>query len=279
MDPAMIPARPLRVVVLAATLIAGGLLPLLAAVPGAAAGPALYPPLTGTVTGPNALGFNGSHVYFINGTGGPAYLSDGTLVGTLSWYASVSGLNTTGVTVSPASGVLSGTGPGQVTLSASALPQVITLRVELSSVYNGANVSTNLTESVTVLQPYVVAATIVAASGANVFAFSVAVDLDGAPVGTAQVPALSANGTYHLKFDYATLGLSSGDHTFTISLAAEHGLVHFANGATQFSQTFYVPGPAPNYSLWYVTGAVAFFGVLFILATRVAARRRGANRR
>ena len=64
-------------------------------------------------------------------------------------------------------------------------------------------------------------------------------------------------------------------HTFSISLASQHGLVTFPGGAQQYSQSFYVTGPPPDYTVWYVAGIGAFLGAVFIWSTRVAARRRG----
>ncbi len=49
----------------------------------------------------------------------------------------------------------------------------------------------------------------------------------------------------------------------------------FPGGAQQYSETFYVNGPPPDYTIWYAAGSVAFVGALFIWSTRVAARRRG----
>jgi hypothetical protein len=156
--------------------------------------------------------------------------------------------------------------------------ETITIDLEVASVYLGKNVSFNTSYVVNVVQPYVISATLVA-SASWVTAFTVYVTLDGTVIGNVSVPALQAGGTYQVKFEYPTLGLSTGDHTFAISLVQEHGLVTFANGQTQYSETVYVTGPAPDYTLWYVAGIVAFFGAIFIFATRVAARRRGATRR
>jgi hypothetical protein len=112
-----------------------------------------------------------------------------------------------------------------------------------------------------------------------VSAFTVYVTLDGTVVGQVNVSSLISGGTFRITYKYATLGLSPGDHTFAISLAQEHGLVKFANGQTVYTETVYVTGPSPDYTLWYVAGIVAFFVALFIFATRVAARRRGTARR
>ncbi len=242
-------------------------------------------PVTGTVAGPNLLAQNGVGTYWVNGTGGPAIAANGTKVGNLTYYASVQGVNTTGITFAPdESGIVNGSGPA-ATLSVNNVTQVLTLVVMISSVLHNeslnttANESINLTYSVHVVQPYIIAATIINPSTATVLTFEVSIALDGTVVGTAKVPTITPGGSYSLSFKYVTLGLSTGWHTFSISLAAEHGLVSFTNGSLVYSQSIYIPGPPPNYTLWYVLGAVLFLGVLFIFATRVLARRRGVARR
>jgi hypothetical protein len=235
-------------------------------------------PVKGNVSGPTLLATNGTGTYYINGSGGPAFLVNGTKVGNLTFYASVTGPNTTGVAISPSSAALTGA-PFREILSVAGAAQTLTIHVMISSVYLQQNESINLSYLVNVVRPYVVLATIVAGTSSTVLSFPVQISLDGRPVGVVTVPTLQPRQEYNISFRYATLGLSPGEHTFSISLVAEHGLVVFANGATVYSATFYVEGPAPDYTLWYLAGAVAFFGVLFIFAARVGARRRGALRK
>jgi len=236
-------------------------------------------PVTGNVTGPTVLAIDGTAGYHINASGGPAFSSGGLPVGNVTFYASIGAGNLTGVSISPEEAAITGGHAYPTTLRVGATAQLVTINVLIASTYLKQNESINISYNVYVVRPYVVAATIVAGTGATVLTFPVQVDLDGNPVGTVSVPTLTPGQSYNLSFDYATLGLSSGEHTFSISLAGEHGLVSFANGASVYSTTFYITGPAPDYSLWYLAGAVAFFGVLFIFGTRVAARRRGALRK
>ncbi len=276
MDPTM--RRAWAHPVVYALLATGLLLGLGAASPPALAAPTSTP-VTGSVTGPTVLAFGVTGHYTITGTGGPAFASNGSLVGNLTYYITLAAPNLTGVSVTPTSAALSPTVNGTPFLTVGSFAETVTMTVMISSVYQHVNVSTNLTYSVRVVQPYVVSATIVNVSSTTVLSFLVTVDLDGAPVGSVTVPTITPGGEYNLSFHYATVGLSPGTHTFSISLASEHGLVVFAGGATSYSQSFYVTGPAPNYTLWYVVGIVAFVGVLFIFLTRAAARRRGALRR
>ncbi len=236
--------------------------------------------VTGNVTGPAVFGYNSNKYLFINGSGGPAYAANGTLIGNVTFYASVTGANTTGVSLTPTeSGITNATTPQRTLLTVGNLTEVLSILVEITSTYQSANESINLTYDVNVVQPYTLTMTLLSTTSATILAFGLIVELDGTPVGTISVPSMTGKSTYVATFQYATVGLASGYHTFTVSLLNEHGLVTFAGGGTTFSETFYLPGPPPNYDLWYVAGAVAFFGALFIFLTRVAARRRTPTRK
>jgi hypothetical protein len=273
------PVRASLVWGLIAALVLGGVLGTVGPALGASVAASSPPPVVGNISGPAYVGTASTATYYINGTGGPAIAANGTQVGNLSWHARVTGGNTTGVSLSPNSSTFSGATPGKTQLKVSAVTQSLTITVEILSTYLGKNASTNLSYTVQVVVPYVVRATMVDESASTVGPFTVTVDLDGRAVGNVTVASISPSKVYNFTFDYATGGLAAGEHTFTISLAQEHGLVAFSGGATEYSQSFYVVGPPPDYALWILLGVIAFFGVLFIFATRVAARRRPTTRK
>jgi len=231
--------------------------------------------LTGYVHGPTVLGLSGSGSYYINATGGPAVLPNGTVAGAIRYYASLSGSNLTGVSFFPANATI---GPGGLTakLTVNNLSQNLVLHLLIASTYQTQNQSINLTYSVTVVRPYVLTATVIAGAQ-TILSFAATVSLDGTPVGSVTIPTLTPHQTYALTFKYPTLGLSPGWHTFTISVTHAHGLVVFPGGTQTYSQSFYIPPAPANYTIWYVAGIVAFFGAIFIFVARVGARRR--NRR
>ncbi|HXQ48256.1 MAG TPA: hypothetical protein VN842_00545 [Thermoplasmata archaeon] len=235
--------------------------------------------VTGNLTGKTVLAYDGVAEYSVRGTGGPAVASNGTIVGNLSFYLSVTGPNTTGVSVAPDRGKILTGFPGRVSLTVSNVSEVLTISVLLASTLNQSNESTNFTFSVTVVQPYVLSTTLYNLGSSSVTSFLVLVALDGTPVGNVSVPTMLPHTTFHFEFQYATVGLPAGDHTFTVYLSTVHGLVRFSNGTTVYSVTFTLPGPPPSYTLWYVTGAVAFIGALFIFGARVGARRRGTSKK
>ncbi len=236
-------------------------------------------PVSGSITGKTVLAYNGAAEYTINGTGGPALAANGTITGNLSYYLRLSGANLTGVSIAPSSGRILTNITSQVDLTVSNVSEVITIYVLLASVLNTSNESTNLTLQVTVVQPYVLSTTLYNLGNSSITSFPIVVNLDGVPVGNVSVPTMLPRATYHFVFKYATVGLGAGTHTFTLFLTTVHGLVRFANGTTVYSVSFSIPEPPPSDTLWYVSGAVAFLGALFIFGARVGARRRGTSKK
>jgi hypothetical protein len=232
-----------------------------------------FGPLTGSITGPVNVGQNGNATYTVNVSGGQAVASNGTQVGIFSYNASVAGPNTTNVLITPASGTIQA-GTVQLTLKVGNITEALTLSVLVTSSYAKQQSTTNLSYSVNVVVPYRFAATLVVGSGASVSPFSLVVLLDGQSVGTVSVGTLASGTRFPFSFNYVNPNLSPGWHTFSVSLAQEHGLVSFVGGSESVSQSFYVAGPPPNDTVWYVAGVAAFVGVVFIFTTRVAAGRR-----
>jgi len=237
-------------------------------------------PIAGNVSGPGIVATSTNVTFYLNASGGPAYV-DGKFTGTIRWSASLAGANLTGSSVSTPRGNITNATvvPVKIGVSIGAIVEPLTLVVQVTSASPTTNATTNLTKAFRVVVPYIVHATLVAGPDALVLPFRVAVALDGTPVGVVEVPQLQPNATYQLSYRYPSNGLPSGEHTFSLSILDAHGLVTFSNGLTVESTTFYVAPPPPSYTVWYVVGIVAFFGVLFIYATRVAARRRGTARR
>ena len=265
---------------LAVVAVLGLLVPL---VPGAAAAPSAAPvttPLVGNVSGPSVLPTSSNGTFYLNVSGGPAVLA-GDFVGAINWTANLSGPNTTGVSVSPKNGSVtnSTTQPVALVLSTGASTETVTLTVKATSTLAKQNATANFSATFRIVPAYTVRATLVAGPNSGILPFNVTVALDGKVVTTLTIPALSPGTPYGIVYRYPSTGLGSGYHTITLAIADAHGLVTFSNGKTVESTTFYVAPAAPNNTVWYVAGVIAFFGVLFIYATRGAARRRGSTRR
>ncbi len=227
--------------------------------------------------GPPVVGTGLQPSYVLSASGGPAFASNGTQVGILSFKASLTGANVSGASVAPPSGVLV-QGRSSVTVTVGNVTRLLTLTVEFTSGYSGQNVSTNVTQAIQVVVPYTLQATLeVGAQGVS--PFSLTVTLDGAPVGTVNVASLAPGTKAPVSFHYVTLSLSTGWHAFAISLAEEHGLVTFPGGSQEFSQAFYVGSPPPSYTVDVIGGIAAFVGALFIWSAVVGGRRRGRRPR
>jgi hypothetical protein len=269
---------------LALLSLLGLLLSTIPAVPAAsAASVATTPvsqPLKGNLSGPSLVATQSNGTFYLNLSGGPAVLS-GVFVGDINWTANLTGPNITGSSVTPSNGTIdnSTTLPVALTVASGAISETLTLTVKAVSNIQKTNSTINLTKTFSLVVPYTVRAILVAGPDATVLPFNISVLLDGSPVSTVAVPKLTPNETWGLIYRYPSLSLSSGYHTFTLSVTNEHGLVTFSNGKTVESTTFYVAPATPNDNVWYVLGVVVFFGVLFIYATRGAARRRGSQRR
>jgi hypothetical protein len=273
------PVPALRVLAIALLLAGVAASSLLAVGPAHAAGPSASAsaPLTGSITGPSVVGTGLKASYTVSAQGGPAFAPNGTQVGILSYSASVAGTNATNVNLLPSAGVLTN-GTVALTLTTTNLTQSLVLTVDVTSGHNGSNVSSNFTYDVQVVVPYTVAATLVVAGSAGSEPFAVQVLLDGNPVGSVSVPSLTAHANYALTFSYVDPGLSVGWHTFTLVIGNAHGLVQFANGQSSYAQSFYVAGPPTNFTPWYLVGAAAVVGAIFIWLTLSGARRRGRKR-
>jgi hypothetical protein len=265
----------LLVILLGAGLLNGGPLPMAGGASPAAHPASNYPPFSVTINGPHLLGLLEKASFVVTASGGPAELPNGTYVGNYSFRASLAGGNVSSGNVAPPSGVLQNR---TVTLSVQApdSPGVDSLVVEVSSVApNGTrgNVTGNFTAPFTVVVPYTVTALLRNPNNYSVLRLKVDVALDGSYVGTVVVPSIAAGGSYVVSYNYTTLGLPSGWHTFTFSLAGPAGLVVFANGETSYSVSFYVAPPPPNYTNDYLIGIASVAVAIFILTLFFGPRR------
>ena len=118
-----------------------------------------YPTIVGTITGPSIVGRALQANYIVNGSGGPAQAANGTQVGNITFNATLSGTNVTTASISPPTGILVNGGV-LLRFTAPNITEVVTLQVELTSSYAGANVSMNFTSKIHVVAPYVLGGTL-----------------------------------------------------------------------------------------------------------------------
>jgi hypothetical protein len=238
---------------------------------------ASYPPIQGTITGPTIVGRSLQVQYTVNGSGGPAVAANGTMVGNITFNATLSGNNVTTASIAPPTGVLVNGGV-ILRFTAPNITEAVNITVKLTSSYGTLNASQNFSLIVQIVQPYVLSGLLVAGP-TTVTGFNMTVTVDGIPVGQVAVPTIAANGTYRFTYDYVPQGLSAGWHTMAISLAPEHGLVSFKGGLSQISVQFFITSPPPDYALDVAVGIAAFAVAVFIWGSVVGARRRGRRTR
>lgn len=235
------------------------------------------PPLSGQVTGPTLLGALQKGTFTVTGRGGPAEALNGTTVGTYNYSTTITATNgTTPSTgfVAPPDGVLINLS-ASFTVEAPNITGTYILTVEITSIGPGGtgNVSTNVTADFDVLEPYFVQATIHNPNGFAVAGAVVVVDLDGSTVGHQVLPSITADGSFDFSFNYTTTGLSSGWHTFTMTLTGTPGLLTFGNGAMSESSSFYVPPPPVNYTFDITVGLLLTVTAILISLMILGGRR------
>jgi hypothetical protein len=236
-----------------------------------------YPAIVETTTGPSVVGKGLQATYVVSGSGGPAEAANGTMVGNITYNATLSGRNVSSASIDPTPGVLIN---GSVILRFTApnLTEVVTITIDLTSTYQGHNASMNFTTKVQIVAPYVLSGLLMAGP-TTVTGFNLTVTVDGTAVGHVAIPTIVANGSYRFTYDYVPQGLGAGYHTIAVSLAQEHGLVTFTGGVEQISLQFYITGPPPDYALDVGIGIAAFAVAVFIWGSVVGARRRGRRAR
>lgn len=252
---------------------------------GAAVSPAAsYPPLKGTITGPTLLAVGAKATFTLTASGGPAAPTSGTLTGNYTYNASLSGGNTSGGSVTPTSGSLvKELASLTVTAPNNTGSYILTVELKSSPPRTGNSTYTNVTYPFNVVVPYVVTATLVNPTEYAIKGAVIAVSLDGTNVNDITISTIGANGTYNFAYNYTTSGLSSGYHTFTLTIHSTPGLLEFLgpNGqrVSQLTTTFYVTPPAPDYTLYILTGisltVLAIFISLLVVGGRARRRTKG----
>jgi len=231
-------------------------------------------PLTAHVTGPTILSVLGKGNFTVSASGGPSQLANGTMVGNYTYNATLSGGNTSGSSITPSTGTLTN-GTATFALVAPNDTGTYTLTAEvISHPTTGKPAFYNATFTLNVVIPYVLSATISNPNSFTVTGAIIQVALDGSVVGLVNLPSIAANGTYSLAYNYTTTGLSSGWHTFTISIYGIQSLLKFSNDESALSISFYINPPPVNYEDYYLLGITLALLAIFISLLVVGGRRK-----
>jgi len=195
--------RLLGIVVLAAVVAV-----LLASAPGAVA----QGPITGILTGPNALGPGAIGVFFLNVSGGPASEAPGNV----SVSAYITGSDVTGgapLQATPHRQTTNGTGPFMFNITAPQKEQVITVVAEITSAAGSRAETATVSTRVTVIVPIVFTATFRNAGGAAAVDVPVKFFIDGRIAGATNISRIDPATSGTAKLTYLPVGLTPGTHT------------------------------------------------------------------
>ncbi len=267
---------PVRALLVLSVLFVFGLLPLGlgAAVPAAHPSPPVHGPsnpLTARLTGPPAIAVKGKGNFYMVAFNGTAVDASG-LVGNYTFTTQLLGPNTTGAFVQPPSGAFA-TDNQTFTVGSISSPGTYTLAVSLVSHGPSGNETANFTRTFQVVTPYLLTATVYNPSNRTVTGASVEVLLDGKVLGSAGLTSLAPLTHATFTYNYTTLGLSPGEHTFTLVIQSVPGLLVFSGGAHTESISFYVQAAPANYTLDWEVGILLTVLAIFISLLIVAPRR------
>ena len=267
------PARALLVlsVLLFAGLVPVGLGAAAPPSPGSAPVSGASNPLTAHLTGPSVLALKGTGAFYMVAFNGTAVNTSG-LVGNYTFTTQLLGPNTTGAFVQPPSGAFA-TNNQTFTVGSISSTGTYTLAVSLTSHGPSGNETANFTKTFQVVTPYLLTATVYNPGNRTVTGASVEVLLDGNFLGSAGLTSLAPLTHATFTYNYTTLGLSPGEHTFTLVIQSVPGLLVFSGGSHSVSVNFYVQAPAANYTLDWEAGIVLALLAIFISVMIVVPRR------
>lgn len=147
-----------------------------------------------------------------------------------------------------------------------AVAQTIYVRVIAAANYNGANVISSQTYTVTVSEPIVFHAQISNKGVSTVHNLTIDFYLDNSqfPTGQVTVASILPNQVLEINYTYPFESLTNGEHTITVTASSS---VIQVNGVSGQSSTHFYYGTPPNYSwIYYVAAVVVIFMVLFALS-------------
>ena len=169
-------------------------------------------PVTGILTGPNALGPGAIGVFFLNVSGGPASEAPGNV----SVSAYITGSDVTGgapLQATPHRQTTNGTGPFMFNITAPQKEQVITVVAEITSAAGSRAETATVSTRVTVIVPIVFTATFRNAGGAAAVDVPVKFFIDGRIAGATNISRIDPATSGTAKLTYLPVGLTPGTHT------------------------------------------------------------------
>lgn len=154
-------------------------------------------------------------------------------------------------------------------ITAPATPQTMMFVVEMSATNANGNVTYTSTDSVHIVAPLKMFATITNSGPVPLNNVTLTFLIDGAVRSTVVVPTIASGKTVRVNTSIVVVpALSSGKHTLTVRVSGNNPLV-LINGvqATSYSSSFYY-GTPPNYNwIFYIAAAVVAFMAFLVFAS------------
>jgi hypothetical protein len=244
------------VTILVASLVA----PWLAFLP-AAPNASAYGGIEVTMQRPAYAGINETFECVLVISGGPA--QDG---GNYSYGSTIEGTNTTGSSISPASGPSQASGVFRFNVTMPEVaPQTIKIRVNATSTSSTGTASDTLQRDfeVKVVVPIVLKAVVLNKGPVPVSNATARFYADGTLLST-QVFNISGSGTQNLSYNWTFLKIKNGKHVVTITIDDPNNIVEFTDGNNVISRDIWV-GKQSNIAGAVLTGGVVVLAVLVFL--------------
>ena len=229
-------------------------------------------PVTGVLSGPDALAPKGTGVFTLNASGGPAPEANGNF--SISYYLTGSDLGVaTPQRSNPGTATSDARGHFEFNITAPAQEQVITLVVQINSTQGGRSERTNITHAITVITPIVLSATFRNDGGAAAVNVSVKFFVDGKVAGTTKLARIDPRSTATATFTYLPVGLGPGTHAVRAEADLNHnGVIEADKGEVAVLDLFY----KKDFELtWPWAGLIIVIAItMSALVIRVLRRRR-----
>lgn len=220
--------------------------------------------------GPTALATGSSQMYTLTISGGPAEQG-----GNFSYRISLSGLNTTGASVSPMTGN-STSGTFSLNITAPDIPQTLKVMINATSGNSAKSVTVEKTFSIRILRPIVISQGILNSGDVEAKNILVKFYVDDIFIGS-KVVDVPAKSNVTVKYDWIVVNEKPGEHQVKVVMDAQNELVELSEGNNVAYHTIYIAGGnTMGTVLWATIGGLLV--LLFLLYSMKSKKKKYARK-
>ena len=220
--------------------------------------------------GPVAMATGSSQMYTLTISGGP-----GEEGGNFSYRISLSGLNTTGASVSPMTGN-STSGTFSLNITAPSIPQTLKIMVNATSSNAAKAVTVEKTFSIQILRPIVISQGILNSGDIEAKNVLVKFYVDDRFIGS-KVVDVPAKSNVTVKYEWIAVNEKPGAHQVKVVMDASNELVELSEGNNVAYSTIYIKGNSTITTvLWISIGGL--LAVVFLLFTMKGKKKKYARK-